>query len=148
MAGSLPRKISNAIERNATINPAFEADPKVSAGALVIGQGRCFRAVDAISEEEAKLVTIDEETNDQIVHRGRFRKANRATDEPFDPRPQVDVLTLDSLGILLADFMLLGGNMALVCPPSIGVKPRDPKRLQETLKFKKNRILSTPKDIR
>ena len=103
--------------------------------------------MDAISEEEAKLVTIDEEPNDQIVHRGRFRKANRATHETFDPRPQVDVLTLDSLGILLADFMLLGGNMALVCPPSIRVKSCDPKRLQETLKFKKNRILSIPKDL-
>src|SRR5262245_28467827 len=101
-----------------------------------------------MSEEEAKLVTIDEEPNDQIVHCGRFRKANRATHETFDPRPQVDVITLDSLGILLADCMLLRGNMALVCPPSIGVKPRDPKRLQEILKFKKNRILSTPKDIR
>ena len=54
-----------------------------------------------MSEEESKLITIDEETNHEIVHRGRFRKANRATHEPFDPRPQVDVLTLDSLGILL-----------------------------------------------
>jgi len=69
-----------------------------------------------------------------------LEKTDRATHETFDPRPQVDVLTLDSLGILLADCMLLRGNMALVCPPSIGVKPRDPKRLQEILKFKKNRI--------
>jgi hypothetical protein len=43
--------------------------------------------VDTLSEEEAKLVPIDEEPNDQIVHRGRFRKTNRATHETFDPRP-------------------------------------------------------------
>ena len=49
---------------------------------------------------------------------------------------------------ILANCVLLGGNMTLVCPPAIGVKPRDPKRLQEVLKFKEDRILPTPKDIR
>jgi hypothetical protein len=76
--------------------------------------------VDAIAEEKAKRVTSDEETNDQIVPRDRCRNAHRATHETVDPRPPVDVLPRESLGILLADGMLLGGHMALVCPhPSV-----------------------------
>ena len=37
--------------------------------------GRCFRAVDAMSDEEPKLIAIDEEANHQIVHGDRFGKA-------------------------------------------------------------------------
>lgn len=73
-------------------------------------------------DEEPKLIAINEETNDEIVHRRRFRKTNRATHKPLDPRPQVDVLTLDFLRILLAHVMLLRVDMPLVSPPPIGVK--------------------------
>jgi hypothetical protein len=40
-------------------------------------------------ECDPKLVAIDEETNDQIVHRRRFGKANRAAHETLDPGPQI-----------------------------------------------------------
>ena len=40
-----------------------------------------------MSEEASKLIAIDEETDDQIVHRRRFGKANRATHETLDPCP-------------------------------------------------------------
>ena len=70
----------------------------------------------------AKLVAINEEPNHEIVHRRRFRKADRATDEPLDPRPQIDVFTLDALGMLLAYVMLRGSKMALVGAPPIRVK--------------------------
>jgi hypothetical protein len=49
--------------------------------------------------------------------------------------------------VLFADDVLLEGDMPLIGAPPIGVKPRDPKRLQEALKFKKDGILSTPKDL-
>jgi hypothetical protein len=71
---------------------------------------------------------MHEEAHHEIVPRGRFRKADRATDEPLDPRPQVDVLPLNSLGIFLAHCVLLGGNMPLIGTPPIGVKAGDAKR--------------------
>src|SRR4029434_1165173 len=90
---------------------------------------RCFKAVDSMSDEEPKLIAIDEEANHQIVHSDRFGKANGATYKPFNPGPQIDVLTFDFLRILLPHRVLLWGDMPLVRPPSIGVKPCDTKRL-------------------
>ena len=92
------------------------------------GRRRCCRAVDSSSEESSKLIAIDEEPDHEIMHRRHFGKANRAPYEPLDPGPQIDVLTLDSLGMLLANVMLLGGDMALVGAPPIGVKSCDTKR--------------------
>jgi hypothetical protein len=82
--------------------------------------GRCFKAVDSMSDEEPKLIAIDEEANHQIVHGDRFGKANGATYKPFNPGPQIDVLAFDSLRILLSYRVLLWVDMPLVRPPSIG----------------------------
>ncbi len=101
-----------------------------------------------MSDEEPKLIAIDEETNDQIVHRRRFGKADRATHETLDPCPQIDVFTLNSLRVLLANLMLRWVDMPFIRSPSVGVKSRDPKGLQEVLQFKKDGILATSKDIR
>jgi len=57
-------------------------------------------------------------------------------------------LTLDFLRMLLANVMLLRGDMPLVGAPSLGVKPRDPKRLQQGLESEKDGILPSPKDVR
>src|SRR5499427_698879 len=91
--------------------------------------GWCFRAVDSMSDEEPKLIAIDEEANHQIVHGDRFGKANGTAHQPFDPGPHVDVLAFDFLRIRLSNVMLRWGDMPLVRPPSIGVKPCDTKRL-------------------
>ena len=82
-----------------------------------------------MSNEEPKLVTIDKEANHQIVHRCRFGKAYRATHEPLDPGAQIDVLAFNLLRMCFANHVLLGIDMALVGPPSIGVKSRDTKRI-------------------
>ena len=63
------------------------------------------------------------------MHDDRFGKANGTTDKPFNPGPQIDVLAFDFLRIRLPNVMLLWGDMPLVRPPSIGVKPCDTKRL-------------------
>ena len=86
-----------------------------------------------MSDEEPKLIAIDEETNHQIVHGDRFGKANGATYKPFNPGPQIDVFAFDFLRILLPHRVLLWGDMPLVRPPSIGVKPCDTKRFSERL---------------
>ena len=67
---------------------------------------------------DPKFVAIDEEADHQIVHRRRFGKANRTTHEPLDPRPQVDVLTLDFLRVLFAHVMLLWRRDAACRRPS------------------------------
>ena len=48
---------------------------------------RCRKGVDLMLDCDPKLGAIDEETNDQIVHRRRFGKANRAAHETLDPGP-------------------------------------------------------------
>src|SRR5262245_11342136 len=93
------------------------------------GAGRCFRSVDFVSDASSKLVAIDEEAKHQIVHRRRFRKANRATDSPFQPSAKIDVLAFDPLCMGFANGVLFGGDMALVGAPPIGVKSSDTKWL-------------------
>ncbi len=101
-----------------------------------------------MSEESPKLIAIDEETNHQIVHGCRLGKANRATYEPLDPSPEIDVFALDGLRVLFTDDVLLRNEMALVCPPTIGVKARDTKRLKQLFEPQKDRVLPSPKDVR
>jgi len=78
----------------------------------------------------------------------RLGKANRATYEPLDPSPQIDVFALDGLRVLLPDDVLRRDEMPLIRPPSIGVKARDPKRLKQFFELQKNRILPSPKAVR
>src|SRR4030095_2507735 len=94
---------------------------------------RCFKGVDPRLESDSKLVPIDKEANHQIVHRGRFGKANGAPNEPLDPSPQVDVFALDFLRVLLAYVMLLWGDVPLIRAPPIGIKAGDAKWFQEGL---------------
>src|SRR5712691_10348807 len=95
--------------------------------------GRCFRAVDPLSNGSSKLIAIDEEANHQIMHGRRFGKANCATHKTLDPGPQIDVFALDFLRMLLANLMLLWIDIPLVGPPPIRVKPSETKRLQQCL---------------
>ena len=74
-----------------------------------------------------KLIAIDEEANDQIVHGGRFGEANCTAYKPLNASPQIDVFALNFLGMLLADYVLLRSDMSFVSPPAIRVKPCDTK---------------------
>ena len=71
-----------------------------------------------------KLIAIDEEPDDEIVHGRRLGKADRATDEPFNPGPQVDVLAFDLLRLGFANRVLLGIDVSLVGPPPIPLRGR------------------------
>ena len=111
-------------------------------------RGRCFRAVDSMSEGSSKFIAIDEETDHEIVHGCGFGKANRAAYEPLDPGPQIDVFALDGLHVLFTDDVPLRDDMPLIRPPAIGVKARDPKRLEQLFELQKDRILPPPKEVR
>jgi hypothetical protein len=99
-----------------------------------------------MSDGSPKLVAIDEETHDQIVHGCRFGEANSPAYKPLNSSPQIDVLALNFLGMLLAYDVLLRGDMPLVSTPSIRVKPCDTKGRQQVLEFQKDSILPPYKD--
>ena len=101
-----------------------------------------------MSDTSPKFVPIDEEAKHQIMHHCRFGKANGATDETFDPGPEIDVLAFNFLRLLFADFVLRGVDMPFVGAPPIGVIPCDAKRLQQRLQLQKDRILPSPEDVR
>ena len=89
--------------------------------------GRCFRSIDSSSDGYPKCVAIDEEAHDPIVYRGRFGKTERATHEPLDPRPPIDVLAFDLLRMGFANRVLRRINMMLVRAPFIGREGGDVK---------------------
>ena len=95
---------------------------------LATSSGRCFKPVDSVLEQHPKLIAVDEQFNHQIVHPFGLGETNRPTHQPLDPRPQVDMLALDFLCLILANTMLLGIKMTLVCTPAIRVIFCDPKR--------------------
>jgi hypothetical protein len=74
----------------------------------------------ALSDGSSKLIPIDEQPNHQIVHLFRLGKAQRATNEPLNPGPEIDVLALDFLRVLLAYVMLLWVDM--ICQHFSGQK--------------------------
>ncbi len=109
---------------------------------------KVFQSCWSISEGLPKFIAIDEETNHEIVHGYRFGKANRATYEPLDPGPQIIVFALTGLRVLCPDDVLLRNDMPLIRPPTISVKARETKRLEQFFELQKDRILSPSKDVR
>ena len=104
--------------------------------------GRCLKGVDSRSKGVPEFVVINEQPNDESVHALRLGEVQRATHEPFEPAPQVDVLALDFLCMLLAHLMLSDSEMPLIGPPPIRVKSRDAKRCQQLLELQEDVVLS------
>ena len=96
-------------------------------GAMV--DRKVFHMCWPLSDGSSKFIPIDEQPNHQIVHAFRLGKAQRATNQPLDPGPEIDVLALDFLRVLLAYVMLLGIEMPLIGPPAVGVILGDAKGL-------------------
>ena len=101
-----------------------------------------------LSDGSSKFIPIDEQPNYQIVHAFRLGKANRTTNQPLDPGPEIDVFALDLLHMFLANRVLLCVHMPLVSPPPICVKSCDAKGLQQRLQLEEDRILASPEHIR
>ena len=80
-----------------------------------------------MSDAESKLITIDEEANHEIVHRCRFRKANRATHEPLDAGAQIEVFVVDFLRALLPTAGCSGSIWRSEAPQPSVEKRRIPK---------------------
>ena len=82
------------------------------------------------------------------MHAFRLGKADRPAYQPLDPRPKIDVLAFDLLGVCLPNRVLLCLHMPLIGSPAVGEIARDIKRLQQCFQFKEDRILPSAKDIR
>ena len=101
-----------------------------------------------VSHWQPKLIAIDKQPNDDVMHLGRSGKADRLAGEPFDPGPQGQMFALDLLRVPLARLVLVGIEMPGVRAPIIGVIARDAKRLEQRFELQKHLILPPPKDIR
>src|SRR5215510_15944052 len=99
-------------------------------------------------EGSPKLIAIDEEADHEILQAVCLGKTDCAAYEPLDPGPQIDVFTLDSLRVLFPDDVLLRDEMPLIRSPSLGVKARDPKRLEQLCERQKDPLLPPPTEVR
>src|SRR5262245_57414707 len=82
------------------------------------------------------------------MHVLRLGEAQRATDQPLDPGPQIDGFALDLLRVLLAHLMPLGIKMPLVGPPAVSVKLCDAKECQQLLELQEDVVLPSSEHIR
>src|SRR5438094_7588014 len=96
---------------------------------VTVNTRKVFHMCWSLSDGSSKFIPIDEQPNHQIVHTFRLGKAQRATNQPLDPGPEIDVFALDFLRVLLAYVMLLDIDMPLIGPPSVGVILCDAKGL-------------------
>ena len=81
-----------------------------------------------VSYRQPKLIAIDKQSNDDIMHLGRAGKADCLTHEAFDPGAQCQVLALDLLRVALARLVLLRIEMTRVRAPRVCIIPLDAKR--------------------
>ncbi len=95
-----------------------------------------------------QLVAIDAEPAHEIVQGRRLGKADRATDEPLHPRPQMEVFPLDLLRLGLAHLVRPGVNMALVGTPLIGGEAVEANRLEQRFELYQNGLLPPAKAVR
>ena len=100
------------------------------------------------SHLQPKLIAIDKQSNDDIMHLGRARKANRLTHEAFDPGAQRQVLALDLLRVALARLVRIRIEMPRVGAPRVRIILRNAKRFQQAFEFQKHLIFAAPKDVR
>jgi hypothetical protein len=110
--------------------------------------GRCLIGVDPRSQGSSKFISVNEESDHEIVHVLSLGEAQRAADEALDPGPEIDVLALDLLGMLLPYGVLRRIKMPLVSAPAIRVKFGDAKGLQQRLELHEDVILPSAKYIR
>jgi hypothetical protein len=72
------------------------------------------------SHRETKLVAIDKQTNDNVMHLGRLGKADRFACEPLDSHAQCQMFPFNLLHMTFARDMSFGGQVPGICSPMIG----------------------------
>jgi hypothetical protein len=100
-----------------------------------------------VSYRESKLIAIDEQANDKVMHLDRLGKTNGFTHQTLDARPQRQMLAFNLLRIAFPRDMGFGGQMPCVRPPMISEEAGDPKGLQKAFQFQEHLILAAAKDV-
>src|SRR4030095_11165066 len=101
-----------------------------------------------VSYQQPKLIAIDKQPDDDVMHLGGSGKADRLTHEAFDPGAQRQVFTLDLLRVALARLVFIRIEMTRVRAPIVRIIPRDAKRFQQRLELEKYLIFAAPQDVR
>ena len=81
-----------------------------------------------VSYRQPKLIAIDKQPDDNIMHLSRAGKTDRLAHQAFDPGAQRQMFPLDLLRIALARLVLIGIEMTRVRAPIVRIIPRDAKR--------------------
>ena len=96
---------------------------------------------------DPKLKAVDEQADDEIVHLGGLREADRLAYKAFDPCAQRQMFAFQLLGIVFPHCMERGIEMALVRAPAIRVKASNPERREQGLQLEKHAVFSSPECI-
>ena len=81
-----------------------------------------------ILHQNPEFISIDKETNDNVMHLVEFGEANGLPYQSFKARPQGQVFSFDLLGIRFTDEMPFGWQVTFIGAPIIGIKSGDPER--------------------
>ena len=99
-----------------------------------------------VSHRQPKLIAIDKQPDDDVMHLGRAGKADRLAHQAFGPGAQRQVLPLNVLRVALAQLVLFRSEMTRVRAPGVRRIARDAKRFQQGLELETHRIVAAPQD--
>ena len=76
--------------------------------------------ISPILDIRSKLKAVDEQADDEIVHRDGLRETNRLAHQALDPRAQRQMFAFQLLRVAFPYFMIMGVYMSLIRPqPSV-----------------------------
>ena len=110
------------------------------------GEGHITDLHFTVSYQQSKLIAIDKQPDDDVMHLGRAGKADRLAHQAFDPGAQRQVLPLNVLRVALARVVRIRLEMTRVCAPIIRIILRNAKRCQQAFELQKHLIFVTPQD--
>ena len=74
-----------------------------------------------VLHRQSKLIAIDKQSDDDVMHLGRSGKADRLAHQAFDPGPQREVLALYLLRVALARLVFIRIEMTRVSAPIVRI---------------------------
>ena len=77
----------------------------------------------------SKLIAIDKQANDKVIHNNRAGKTDSLSCQAFDTRPEGEVFAFDLLRLLFPNSMCAWIEMAAIGSPPVCIKVRDAKWL-------------------
>jgi hypothetical protein len=96
---------------------------------------------------ESECVSVNKQSNDDVMHLTRFGKADRLACQALDARTKRQMLPFNSLRVALARMVDVRFEVSRVCPPIICMKSPDSIRLQQRFQLEKHVIRASAKNI-